>query len=45
MIWSHCSLKTIYKKNPNEKYAVKAEISMKTKSFNDSAKRSAFFVG
>ena len=31
-----------YTKNPNAKYAVKAEISMKTISFNDSAKRSAF---
>ena len=31
-----------YTKNPNAKYAVKAEISMKTKSFNDSPKRSAF---
>ena len=30
------------KKNPNAKYAVKAEISMKTKPFNGSAKRSAF---
>ena len=29
-------LKTIYKK-PNAQYAVKTEISMKTKSFNDSA--------
>ena len=29
-------------KNPNAKYAVKAEISMKTISFKDSAKRSAF---
>ena len=26
-----------YTKNPNAKYAVKAEISMKTISFNDSA--------
>ena len=33
------------KKNPNAKYAVKAEISMKTKSSNDSAKRSAFSAG
>ena len=33
-------LKNIYK-NPNAKYAVKTDISMKTKSFNDSAKRSA----
>ena len=32
-------------KNRNTKYAVKAEISMKTKSFNDSAKRSAFSAG
>ena len=31
-----------YTKKTNVKYAVKAEISMKTKSFNDSAKRSAF---
>ena len=31
-----------YTKNPNAKYAVKAEISMKTISFNNSAKRSAF---
>ena len=30
-----------YTKNLNAKYAVKAEISMKTKSFNDSVKRSA----
>ena len=29
-------------KNPNAKYEVKAEILMKTKSFNDSVKRSAF---
>ena len=36
--------KTIYR-NPNAKYSVKAEISMKTKSFNDSAKRSAFSAG
>ena len=28
-------------KNPNAKRAVKAEILMKTKSFDDSAKRSA----
>ena len=44
-IWSLSSYKTIYKKNPNAKYAVKAEISMKTISFNDSAKRSAFSAG
>ena len=31
-----------YTKKTNAKYAVKAEISMKTISFNDSAKRSAF---
>ena len=31
-----------YTINPNAKYAVKAEISMKTISFNNSAKRSAF---
>ena len=39
--------KTIYKKkkNPNAKYAVKAEISMKTKSLKGSAKRSAFSAG
>ena len=30
-------------KKPNAKHAVKAEISMKTKSFNDSAKRSALY--
>ena len=36
--------KNIYK-IPNAKYAVKVEISMKTKSFNDSAKRSAFSAG
>ena len=29
----------------NAKHAVKTEMSMKTKSFNDSAKRSALFVG
>ena len=38
-------VKTVYTKNPNAKYAVNAEISMKTKSFNDSAKRSAFSAG
>ena len=32
-------------KNPNAKYAVKAEISMKTISFSDSAKPSAFSAG
>ena len=32
-------------KNPNAKYAVKAEILMKTISFNNSAKRSAFSAG
>ena len=32
-------------KKPNAKYSVKAEISMKTISFNDSAKRSAFSAG
>ena len=31
-----------YTKNPNAKYAVEAEISMKTISFNVSAKRSVF---
>ena len=34
-----------YTKNPNAKYAVKAEISIKTISFKDSAKRSAFPAG
>ena len=34
-----------YTKNQNAKYAVKAEISMKTISFSDSAKRSAFSAG
>ena len=34
-----------YTKNPKAKYAVKAEISMKTISFNDSAKRSALSAG
>ena len=34
-----------YTKNPNAKYAVKAEILMKTISFSDSAKRSAFSAG
>ena len=34
-----------YTKNPNAKYAVKAEIAMKTISFNDSAKLSAFSAG
>ena len=29
-------------KTPNKKHAVKAEISMKTKLFNDTVKRSAF---
>ena len=33
------------KKKTSAKYAVKAEISMKTKSFNDSAKRSIFSAG
>ena len=32
-----------YTTNPNTKYSVKAEISMKTKLFNDSAKHSTFF--
>ena len=41
----HSVRKKQYAKNPNTKYAVKAEISMKTKSFNDSAKRSAFSAG
>ena len=34
-----------YTKNPNARYALKAEISMKTKSFNNSAKPLAFFAG
>ena len=34
-----------YEKTPNAKHAVKAEISMKTKSFDDSAKRSALSTG
>ena len=34
-----------YTKNPNAKYAAKAEISMKTISFKDSAIRSAFSAG
>ena len=38
-------VKKQYTKNPAAKYAVKAEISMKTKSFNDSAKRLAFSAG
>ena len=33
------------KKNPNAKQAVKAEISMKTKSFNDLAKHSSISRG
>ena len=33
-----------YTNNPNAKYAVKAEISMKT-IFNNSSKRSAFSAG
>ena len=35
----------VQKKITNEKYAVKAEILMKTKSFNDSVKRLAFSAG
>ena len=38
-------VKKQYTKKTNAKYAVKADISMKTKSFNDSAKRSAFSAG
>ena len=34
-----------YTKNPNAKYEVKASISMKTTSFNDSAKRSTYSAG
>ena len=34
-----------YTKHPNAKHAVKAEISMKTILFSDSAKRSAFSTG
>ena len=34
-----------YTKSPNAKHAVKPEISMKTISFSDSAKRSAFSAG
>ena len=34
-----------YTKNPNGKYEVKAEISMKAISFKDSAKCSAFSAG
>ena len=34
-----------YTKNPNGKYKVKAEISIKMISFKDSAKRSAFSAG
>ena len=43
--YNHSVLKKQYTKNPNAKYAVKAEISMKTKLFNDSAKHSAFSTG
>ena len=43
--YGHSVRKKQYTKNPNAKYAVKAEISMKTKSFNDSAKRSVFSAG
>ena len=43
--YGHSVHKKQYTKKPNAKYTVKAEISMKTKSFNDSAKRSAFSAG
>ena len=45
--YGHSVRKKTYIKNPNAKYAMKAEIhvSMKTKSFNDSAKYSAFSAG
>ena len=43
--YGHSVHKKQYTKNPNAKYVVKAEISMKTKSFNDSAKRLAFSAG
>ena len=38
-------VKNNIQKQPSAKYAVKAEMSMKTKSFNDSAKRQAFSAG
>ena len=38
----HSVHKIKYTKNPNAKYAMKAEISIKTKFFNDSVKHSAF---
>ena len=38
-------VKNNIQKIPNAKYAVKAEISIKTKSFNYSSERSAFSVG
>ena len=43
--YGHFVHKKQYTKNLNAKYALKAEKSMKTKSFNDSAKRSAFSAG
>ena len=43
--YGHSVRKKQCTKNPNAKYAVKAEISMKIKSLNDSAKRSAFSTG
>ena len=41
--YGHSVRKKHYTKNPNAKYAVKAEISMKTKLFNDLAKRFGIF--
>ena len=43
--YGHSVRKEQYTKNLNAKHAVKAEILMKTKSFNDSAKRLAFSAG
>ena len=40
--YRHSSRTKQYTKNPNAKYAVKAEIWIKTVSFSDSAKPSAF---
>ena len=43
--YGHSVLTKQYTKNPNTKHAVKTEISMKTISFSDSVKLSAFSAG
>ena len=43
--YGHSVRKKQYTKIRNAKYAVKAEILMKTKSFDDSAKHLAFSAG